>query len=175
MYDCSLNEFRFIRIGYRIPLLVVCWLLGLCAGIFITATFSPIPVSLMRATLWGHVSIVGAVVVLSFPLIISAIASACMWSWLFYLIAVFKSFSLGYVASCLYLSFGSAGWLMCILVLLPDFCVSSALLCFLCRRLLYGKRLLWNDCLLGAVTIVAVSAGYYYIVAPYLNMLSQYV
>lgn len=166
--------FHLSGIQRKIILLSACWICGLCFGIDTAARNAPTLSAMMHTILESRVSIVGAAAVLSFPLMLSAIAAAFSLSRLFYPVVALKAFSLGYTAHCFFLAYGSAGWLICALYLLPNFCVSALLLWLNIRQIAVGKRTLVRDCLISAFAVMILSFSYYYSVAPFLHTLSQY-
>ncbi len=100
--------------------LALAWAAGLLSGVLLFLHADTSFLSLMHRVRTVPVSIVGLVSVLVFPFLISAFSVYSSLDWVLYLAALGKGF--GYclaVLSCA-AAFGSAGWLICPLLLFSD-------------------------------------------------------
>lgn len=95
------------------------WLCGLCSGImaFALADISFFP--LMRSFSDCAVSIAGLLWA-TLPFLISAAAVFLVAPWLVYPVCFAKAFLLSFLTCGIYSIFGSAGWLICMLILFGD-------------------------------------------------------
>lgn len=108
------------RCNVSVVYLAYSFLLGLVAGSLIGFDSSLSCASLMRAAPSCGMSIVGLFTVSLLPLLISALAVFTSQIWLLIPLAFMKSFCFSYVCIGIFCGFGSAGWLICLLMMLPE-------------------------------------------------------
>lgn len=121
-----------LKVRINIVLLLFIWTIGCFLGSYIAGR--SVMFSWMRSAISSRSSIVGSVLTLSMPFILSFILCRfCNFSIIFPFVFL-KSVSFSLVLCGLSQAFGSAGWLAQILFLLPDFCCVFLLLWFLLRR-----------------------------------------
>ena len=113
------------------------WLFGSCFGLW-AAKSTVMDLSALNAALQNEAS-VSIFAVMLFPFVVSILLVYMRQSWLLTVIALFKSFSFVYVSRILMKDFGSAGWLVQLLIMFSD-CASLPLLWWLWCRLLYLKK-----------------------------------
>ena len=100
--------------------LALFWFLGLLSGVlFFHASGSSFN-SMMRSILMDTVSIVDLVSVAMLPFLLSAFAVFLSSPWLLLSIAFFRAFLLSFVSMQILAAFGSAGWLLRLLLLFSD-------------------------------------------------------
>lgn len=130
--------FSELRRNANVAILAACFLVGLILGIRMSheAEFS---FSLMRSALKSTVSIVRLLSVLLLPFLFSALAVYFSKPKLLYGIAFLKAFAFGFVSAGINAAFGSAGWLVRLLVMFSD-CMSMPILWLYWLRHLPGKR-----------------------------------
>ena len=95
--------------------------------------------SVMRMALQEHVSIVSISVSLLLPFLLCIFAALLSASWLLYLICFARSVSFSFVSTCLFMTFGSGGWLLRGLVMFGHI-VSFPLMIWICLRYAKGNR-----------------------------------
>ena len=125
---------------------------------------------MMRRAVSCPVSIVGLVVVL-LPFLFSAFAVYLSKTWLFLPFCFLKAFQFAYVAGSVSMAFGSAGWLIRLLLLFSDGCTIPVLLWIWLRWIGRGGRKALQQ--IAACTILGamVWAVDYFVVSPFLGML----
>lgn len=113
------------------------FLSGLLVGCFARTSAEVDSVSWMRGVLDAPVSIVGLLSVIFLPFLFSAFAVYTSQHWLLAPIAFWKALSFALAAGWIGAAFGSAGWLMRILLMFTDICSMPLLILFWLR---YGCR-----------------------------------
>lgn len=105
---------------YRRIVLAFFWIFGLFGGFFYFLSAAPSTASVMSGYFRIPVSIVRLLVWNLLPCVFSAAAVLLSAPWLLILICFGKAFLFAYVSLCFACTFGSAGWLIWLLVMLPD-------------------------------------------------------
>lgn len=147
--------------------LAISWLVSIVSGILLAATFPVSLFSLMRTSLSGRVSIVGAFAVLIFPLFSSAVAIRFNRLRFIYLIATLKGICFGFSIFILLKLFGSAAWLVRWLILFSDACMSIPLFSFWIRHLRHPHNGLRNDFICCLVLCILIGVVDYYVISPF--------
>ncbi len=111
----------FSESGSRIYLSMA-WILGLLLGAYCGFRWDICLVPLMRGCLYDSVSIVCIFCLICLPFMISLLASFWNARGLIYLIAFGKAFLFSFVSMGIFFSFGSAGWLVQILLMFSEVC-----------------------------------------------------
>ena len=112
-------RFSPVTRSFPVVILASAWVCGLLAGTYIAFSADDSFFSLMRPVPAEPVSIMSLLTVQLLPVFLSAIAVMISIHWLFYFLAFEEGFLLSFVGIGVALSFGSAGWLPPMLLLLP--------------------------------------------------------
>lgn len=162
---CHENLFRFL--GYS-------WILGLIFGGLAAVFVSNDVSSLMHAASVSRVSIVGLLSVYLFPLLFSALAVYMNLPYLLLPICFLKAVSFSYLAMGVSIAFGSAGWLVRLLLMFSDL-ASFPILWWFWSRSRSGSHGSLLRFFTAALCLAAVFGSIdYCLVAPFLaNLLSQ--
>ncbi len=99
--------------------LALCWVMGLLFGALCGSVAAGMFPSGMDLTKFSLLDPFSAFLVVAFPFVSSAVV-VCLSHRMLLIVAFAKAFCFSYVSAVLMLSFGSAGWLVCILLLLGD-------------------------------------------------------
>ena len=147
------------------------WLAGFLLGGFFLPYAGDSYLLLMRSAVSSPVSIVGLFSGVLLPFLISAFAVYLSMPLVLACTCFLKAFSFSVCAGAVFSAFGSAGWLILILMQFSDCCMLPVMVWFSCRHWKTGRRNLRRD--LTAVLFSAVAVGImdYCIVSPYLVML----
>ena len=100
-----------------VVLLVCAWFLGLVTGLLLSLSASDILFPTMRAAVASCVSISGLLSTILLPLLFSAFAVYSSNFWLLIPIAFSKAFLFTFLGTGILAAFGSAGWLIHILLI----------------------------------------------------------
>lgn len=151
--------------------LALSWVAGLTMGglVFVHADASFL--SLMRSTRMVPVSISGLVSVILFPFLISAFSAYCSMNWTLYVAVFGKAFGFCLAAFSCASAFGSAGWLICPLLLFSDVGTVFALWLFWLHCGAAGRGLsvkTWLLCLMAAGLFGIVDVCF---ISPFLAVL----
>lgn len=130
-----------LHIGRKTELLFLAFssCAGAVLGVAIAYNMEPYFFSMMRMAASGHVSIVGLLLVIIFPFLISAIAVYLSKPYLFLPLSFFKCCVYSLVLCGICIEFSSAGWLVCMFLLFSDTFTILALH-FFWIRYLHGFR-----------------------------------
>ena len=149
----------------------LCWCAGLFLGASLAGRAEAASVSLMRAAASRHVSIVNLLFVLFLPFLLSALAVFLSRRWLLFPIALGKAFSFGYTAGLIGCAYGTAWWLIRLLMMFSD-CLIVPLLCwFMLRCLADYRKALWRDLALCAGVTAVIGSIDIMVIAPFLTAL----
>ena len=165
-----MNNFRMY--GYKQLaakfLLVLCWIFGLFAGYFFIIGHGDSISSLMHTAVNQRVTIVGLVLTLFFPLIISAMA-VHLRSPLVLLVLVFlKAFCFSGCYFAVGIAFKGAGWLVRWLLLFSDSCMVVMLL-WLWLEIIAGEVHTFKHSLITCViSAIIVGCIDYFVISPFL-------
>ena len=133
--------------------LALFWFLGLVLGVFFSTAAGNTIATLMRTAVNSHVSISGLLTAILLPFLLSAFAVYIHEPWLLIPIAFAKAFVFSYVGLGVMTSYGSAGWLVRLLLMFGD-CCSMPLLFWYWTRHISGQR----KALLPVTAVVLVLA-----------------
>ena len=123
--------------------------------------------SAMRTVVSSRVSIIGLLSSAVLPFLFSAFAAYLGRPFLLFPTAFWKAFLFSYMGSGLFAAWGSAGWLITLLVMFGSLC-SMPVLYWYWLRCLSGRRFdVAVFCLLLGI-LVAVSLVHYYLMVPFL-------
>ncbi len=167
MHNLRYDGFSFSSLQPIRVLLSGSWLVGLISGIaysYCSVNF----VSLMRSAAYSTVSIVGVGAVLILPFLLSAFAVLISLRWLLIPLAYAKAFLFGACASAVGLSFGSAGWIIRMLLLFSGW-TELPVFYWLWLRCLDGDRgSMTREFSVVLILLIAIGSIGYWIIAPFL-------
>lgn len=132
------------------------WICGISAGLFLASCMHCDSASLMRALILERVSIVGLLIVLLLPYVLSVAAFYFSARALIYLIAAGKGICFSFCIYLLMAQFSTAGWLLCRLLFFSDFAILVPMFLFWIRCLNCDQQSLTRDSL--RYLIVALGA-----------------
>lgn len=168
MADRQMFSIRSFWVRSCTVILIFTWVLGLCLGIGFGRGLPDSFSSLMRAAAFDRVSIVGLFTVLLVPFLISAFAVYFSAPAAILPVILFKAFSFGCSCSGIVHAFGSAAWLVRILLLFSD-CVGTTVLLWFSLRSISGKRdTFLKDTALCVLICFFTGAVDYLLVSPFL-------
>lgn len=154
--------------------LAVFWVFGLLIGLYISFRTPILFFSLMRTYAYERVSILGLVLIVSFPLILSAIAVRFSTPLLFLPVAFLKAFCFSYCSNGIVLAFGSAGWLVRWLFVFSDSCAVIVLFWFWIRNIAGDRGLFTRDFFIGVLSIILFCCIDYFVVSPFTAILFKH-
>lgn len=155
----------------HVLLLAFSWILGFVFGMLYAHAAGDIVSALMRTAVCSRVSIVGLLASVFFPLIISAIAAYFSVPAVFISVAFLRAFSYGFCLWGVSAAYGSAGWLIRLLLLFSDSCTAVSLLWFCVRHLSGDRNSLKKDFVVCTVMASFVCCVDYFFVSPFLAAL----
>ena len=144
------------------------WFAGLIFGTSASMYTGDSIFPMMRAAVFGGMSISGALSVLLLPLLFSAFAVYIHQTFLLLPIAFCKAFLFSFVAMGLKGVFGSVGWLFSILLLFADGLSLVVLWWFWNRSFISSQSQLLLDFIAALISIAAVGSADYLFIAPFL-------
>ncbi len=152
-------------------MLVIAWGIGLLAGIYIAYNAPATTLSMMRMCYFPRVSIIGFVLILTFPLILSVIAIRLHIPFMCYFIALLKAFCFSYSTGCIIILYGSAGWLVRWLLIFSDSCTVVVLFWFWFRYVSGDREVGKRDVVICILLTILICCADYYIVSPFVEIL----
>lgn len=164
---------RFLPSDRRTWILGLFWLLGLLLGIFFTARADDSYFLLMRQAACCRVSITGLAAVVVLPFLFCTFA-ASVGIWLIPWICLIKAFLFSSCAAALTVSFGTAGWLVRLLLQFSDGMCLPLLFWFSARLYACNRDDVFRDlrnCLLFAAATVCID---FCVISPFLVSLIEY-
>lgn len=153
--------------------LALCAVFGTGFGVFFAASTGNSYILLMRMAASRPVSIVGTLVAVIVPFLVSVFLITHSKPWLVYLICGTRLFLFSAAGWAIARSFGSAGWLVRLTLQFPDLCLIPVLILFSIRALTGGgSRRYTLRCILFSA---AVGMIYYCMISPFLaNLIDSY-
>lgn len=151
--------------------LALIWCVGMLFGALASLTADISYSSTMHAALFGSLSISGLLAALLLPLLITAFAvyfSKPIW---ILPLAFLKAFMFAFTATGLMVSFGSAGWLVRLLLMFSDTLVLPILWLVWLLSLESGSDAAFRYCLPAAAFIFLICCFDFTVVAPFLARL----
>jgi len=167
--DLNLKHIRFYC-SIRVVILAFFWTVSLICGVCISANDQSV-VSLMRLLPYAQVSIVGLILVLFVPLLISIICVRFANLIVIYIISALKGFLLGYCLYGISAAFGDSGWLMRFLLFFSESCSTFVLLWFWVRQLGGICVSFRRDCISASLASLIIGMIDYLLVSPFLTSL----
>lgn len=110
--------------------LAFAWILGLVCGSMTALSADRSFLPLMRLAPLGQMSIVGLLVSILLPFLFSAVGLSLFGHWFLTLFVFVRAFLLSCVMSGVFITYGSAGWIVDLLFLFSDFLFTPVLLWF---------------------------------------------
>lgn len=151
--------------------LILFWLMGLVSGIVLFCKSAYLFLPLMRGIFRKSVSIVCLYCVSILPFVLSAFAVSFNRQLLLYPICFLKALSFTFVSGAVWVTSGSAGWLVWRLLMFCDV-TSLPLLYWYCRRHISGLRSFsLTEFLLVASLVFLLGSIDYCCISPWLAML----
>ena len=148
-------------------ILAFCWISSICLGLYIGSVFDPDVYSLMRMASGFHVSIVGLVLNLLLPIVLSAAAVSYLSPRSLLLLVFGKGLCHGI---CMYMTlaeFSSAGWLQCRLLMFSEYCLLVPLFILWIHQLDGSSNRLKRDITNCLVAAAVAAVADYFIVSPF--------
>lgn len=135
------------------------WVSGILTGSILSVFLLPHLSSWMRSSPAAPVSIVGYMVVTLFPFLLSYIFHRLNKPFYILPIIYFKAFLYSFLYSLVFLSYGSAGWLVVILFYLPDIVLAILYSLFSAKTFLSNNisSLFLRSCVIAAVVICLIN------------------
>lgn len=166
--SCKLQECR-----QSLCALALCAVFSAGLGAFFAGTSGDSYILLMRMAASRNVSIVGSVVSVFLPFLVSFFIIAHSKPWLVYLICGLRIFLLASAGFAIGRSFGSASWLVRLLLQMPDLCLIPVLIWF---SLLSFAGRCTKRVTVGCILLTAVIGMLHYcVISPFLaNLIDSY-
>lgn len=155
----------------KLLFLALCCILGFSCGLACIHLLDEPYFSLLCRAPETHVSPSGLIVFAAFPFLITALAIYTGYFWLLFCVCFGKMFLFGIGAAGVYCSFGSASWLMHLLLCFSDCCLIPVLCWFCIRRFSCGLRSVLHDLVICSAVIAVISFIDIYVVSPFLASL----
>ena len=155
---------------YDTSLLACSWTFGLVFGIcsVTVGSFSPAFQQAVDVT----PSFFSIISVLLLPLVISLLALYAGWRWVIFPLAFLKALAFAYVGWSVVITFGSAGWLIRLLLMFSD-CASVPLLWWFWNKALTSELdALVSASIAAVLTILGIGIVDYGVISPFLVSLS---
>ena len=163
--------FDRLRVASGSWMLAICWILGLLLGAIYGYRADPSYIHLMRMASSSRTSIVGLILVLYFPLLLSAFAVySGRPQWLLP-ICFLKTFIFASCGSSLLTVFGSATWLVRMLLQFTDVCTLPFLLWFCLRNITGYNANTRFDFLVCLVAMTILGTLDFCVISPFLASL----
>jgi len=180
MFACFLQEderfvrFRNFRVTFPVSrkgnamVLALGWTCGLVFGCILYLLTGPFVMLLMRGVLHGTVSIVSLLTSLLLPFLIAAFAVYISRPWLLILFGTAKACLLSFVSLGILLCYGSAGWLLRLMLMFSDLIGAVLLYGFISRHLRPGIRFCAGEVFALTSLCVLVGSIYFVYILPFL-------
>ena len=155
---------------YDTSILACSWTFGLVFGFCAVTAGSFSPAIYHAADLTP--SFFSIISVLLLPVIISLLALYAGWRWVIFPLAFLKALSFAYVGWSVVISFGSAGWLIRLLLMFSD-CAAVPLLWWFWNKALTSEfDALVPAAVAAVLTILGIGIMDYGVISPFLANLS---
>lgn len=122
---------------YAVPCLACSWSLGLIFGLWVIG-YAPVDLSYAE-DFFHRYTPVSMISISLFPVLVSFLVVFAERSWMLLVISFLKAFGFVYTSCLLTRGFGSAGWLIRLLVMFSD-CISLPFLWWFWCQLLKGRQ-----------------------------------
>lgn len=160
------------RCKKQIFLLACAYLIGLISGVLFSMSASGALYSTMRTAVSGRVSVFGLLSAILLPLLFSALAVYISKAWLLIPIAFCKAFLFAFLGIGIMASYGSAGWLIRILLMFSDILTMPLLWWYWLKALSGAHTRVWHAAAAAAPALLIGSIDYC-VISPFLaNLIS---
>ena len=149
-------------------LLVLFWFTGLILGIALSRLYGPYLSSLMYSAILQPISIVGLLICIYFPFLISAFAISTGRLFAIYCFCFLKALSFGFTASGISMCWGSAGWLIRSLFMFSDKCFLVVLFWFWLQNICGNRQKNLSSLGICYFLSAVISLLDYFAISPYL-------
>lgn len=144
------------------------WTLGLLSGAACSVSASDSIVPLMHAAAECCVSITGLLTAILLPFLLSALAVFIQVPRLIYPIAFCKAFLVSFLGLGVMIAYGSAGWLVRLLLMFGDCCITPLLFWYWNRQLSAQHRRSFGLTTTVFLAALCIGSFDYCIVTPFL-------
>lgn len=165
LFHAILNRLRMSRANF---VLAFCWMLGLFLGAIYGDHADHSYAIMMRTAALCRVSIVGLLFLLFFPLLLSAIAVYSNHPQWMVFVCFIKAFLFASCGSLLLITFGSAAWLIRILLQFSDFCTLPFLFWFSIRNIAGRNANTRMDLVICGCAMAVMGALDFCVISPFL-------
>ena len=162
----SRNPFLICKIAIS-----AAWVFGLICGVFFALHTSDITVSLMRSVLYDRLSIVGLLVALVFPFVLSAILLRYLSTLAIVPLVFLKAYLFSWCACGVYFAFGDAGWLVRWFLIFSDSLIVVLLLWYWLSHASGRRDAMKSELFLCITTALLVGCFDYCVISPISSML----
>lgn len=160
--------FDRLRCIYPTYSLAICWIAGLLLGTAYGYRADHFYLHLMRIAVFSHMSIVGLLIILYFPLLFSAFAVYMKRPHWLAVVSFLKAFLFSSCGAALYVAFGSAGWLVRLMLQFSDICSLPFFYWFCMRNITGQKNLMWHDLLICCAVMAILGLFDFCLISPFL-------
>ena len=173
MWNRTRFDLRNYVISTRELFLLLSWILGCALGVLTGMNAGDTYVSLMRGAVRYPVSIVGLVISVYLPFLLSAFAVYLGKPGLLYIVCFLKSWAFTLAAYGTVVAFGYAGWLVQFLLQFSDILLLWLLYWFCLRHISKTEASAKRDFGICTAAIAAVCGIDYCVISPFLVGLIQ--
>lgn len=170
--DCNLKSSRlaFMQPNSRYTVFITVWLLGFFCGAVSAGYAEDICFSMMRTAFSTCVSIPCLLMASVLPVLFVVLTISFSYWWLLLPVTFAESLSFGFCGSLISLTYGSAAWLVKLLMLPNIFLLPVS--CWFVLRNLQQKQIRWKRDAAIAIGIAGiVAAVYYFVMIPLMGRL----
>lgn len=136
-------------------MLGIAWCLGLVFGVLASASAGHILIPIMRGVVTAPVSIIGLLIGVYLPFLLSVLAVRFCRPGI-YVLAISKGFCFSFTGFSVWLAFGNAAWLISALLLFSEWMLLPVLYLFWLRHISGEKYPVWLDFLICSVIAAGV-------------------
>lgn len=148
--------------------LLFCWIIGFFAGVFVSFIFVPSFSSLMHGLVLEPVSIVGNMICIFLPLALSVISIISCKPEIILLVCFVKAVSFGFCGMLVSSVFGSASWMIRLLLLFSDTVFITVLFWLWLRH--FDRQIPCDfDCYVCLMVGILIAGIDYFVVGPVLQ------
>ena len=140
---------KLLKFLKRLPLhtviLLACWCVFLFFGIYTAHRVNTTYSSMMHAFINSRMSIVSLTCVAFLPFLYSMVAFRLNQFYLLIPVVCIKAYAFGFICSLICVLFGTAGWLMRLLLVFTDSILVIPLLCYWCVNTLSSGKTRYSE------------------------------
>jgi len=150
-----------------IAILVSFWFAGLFLGAYLAPTAADPLFTLVHPVISGRVSVISGLITASLPLLLAAYAVNIHKPKLLFFIIFLKAFHFSFCGGLIYSIFGTAGWMLRLLVQFTDI-FTVPVFCWFCIRHSLGRVGLNKKDLIISLSLTLLAASIdYLVIAPF--------